>query len=117
MPGRLLFALLFLLAGALHFLLTPIYVSIMPPYLPHPALLVQISGVCEILGGLGLLFPLSQQAAAWGIIALLICVMPANIQMALHPELFPRIPTWALWGRIPLQLPLILWAWLYTRPH
>jgi len=115
MPGRLLLALLFVFAGVLHVLLTPIYQSIMPSFLPHSRLLVQISGVCEILGGLGLIFPITQQAAAWGLVALLVCVLPANVQMALHPKLWPSVPAWALWARVPLQLPLILWAWLYTR--
>jgi len=115
MPGRLILAILFVIAGALHFIFPATYVSIMPPYLPHPRLLVQISGVCEILGGIGLFIPATQQAAAWGLIALLICVIPANLQMALHPENWPAIPAWLLWLRVPLQLPLIYWVWLYTR--
>ena len=115
MPGRLILALLFVIAGTLHFLLTPTYVSIMPLYLPAPTLLVQISGLCEILGGLGLLYPPTRTAAAWGLVALLIAVMPANLNMALHPGQWPRIPVWILWTRLPLQLPLIGWAWIYTR--
>jgi uncharacterized membrane protein len=35
--------------------------------------------------------------------------------MALHPGQWPKIPVWALWARVPLQLPLIWWTWLYTR--
>ena len=112
---RVIFAVLFLVAGTLHFLLTPMYASIMPPQLPAPVLLVQISGMCEILGGIGLLVPFTRHAAAWGLIALLIAVMPANVTMALHPEQWPKIPAWALWVRLPLQVPLIWWAWLYTR--
>jgi len=115
MPGRLLFAIVFSVTGALHFAFTPLYVSIMPSCLPHPKLLVQISGVCEILGGLGVLFSFSQAFAAWGIVALLVCVMPANLNMALHPQHWPRIPGWALWVRLPLQLPLIYWAWTLTK--
>jgi hypothetical protein len=53
--------------------------------------------------------------AAWGLIALLIAVFPANIHMAAHPELYPSIPVVALWGRLPLQGVLILWAYWYTR--
>ncbi len=114
MPARLLLAAVFVIAGLLHFLLTPLYVSIMPDYLPAHRLLVLMSGACEILGGLGLVFSFSRQAAAWGLVALLVAVMPANLQMALHPEHWPKIPAWALWARLPLQLPLIYWAWLYT---
>ncbi len=114
MQVRYLLAVLFLVAGALHFLITPVYVNIMPAYLPAPTLLVQISGLAEILGGIGLLVPATQSAAAWGLILLLIAVLPANLNMALHPGQWPGIPQWLLWARLPLQLPLIYWAFLYT---
>jgi uncharacterized membrane protein len=69
-----------------------------------------------MLGGIGLLFhqPI-RRLAAWGLVALLIAVFPANLHMAFHPSSFPNVPVWALWLRLPLQLPLIWWAWLYTR--
>ena len=114
-PARLIMAALYIVAGSLHFLLTPAYMRIMPSYLPTPRLLVQISGAAEILGGLGLLLPATQTAAAWGIIALLIAVFPANLTMVTDPSRFPSVPLWAAWLRLPLQLPLIYWAWLYTR--
>ena len=115
MSARILLAILFIVAGSLHFLITPVYVSIMPSYLPAPTLLVQMSGVAEMLGGLGLLISTTQPAAAWGLILLLIAVMPANLNMALHSSHWPGIPVWLLWARLPLQLPLIYWAFLYTR--
>ena len=81
--ARYILAILFIVAGILHFAFTPMYVKIMPPWLPSPRLLVQISGLCEVAGGFGLLVPAARTLAAWGLIALLIAVMPANIQMAL----------------------------------
>ncbi len=113
--GRGLLALLFVFAGVMHFVVPKAYVGIMPAMLPDPLLLVQISGVAEILGGVGLLFGNTRTFAAWGLVALLIAVLPANVTMAMHPERFASIPGWVLWGRIPLQLPLVWWAWLYTR--
>ncbi len=113
--ARSLLATLFVIAGILHFAITPVYTQIMPSFLPAPRLLVQISGLAEILGGLGLLIPALRPAAAWGLIALLIAVLPANLHMALHPAQFPRIPPALLWLRLPLQLPLLWWASLYTR--
>ncbi len=107
---------LYIFAGSLHFVVTRAYERIMPAYLPAPHALVLISGAAEIAGGLGILFPPTQRAAAWGLIALLVCVMPANIWMVQHPEIYSGIPLWALWLRLPLQVPLIWWAWLYTRP-
>jgi uncharacterized membrane protein len=114
--GRGLLAGLFVAAGVLHFLFTTTYVKIVPPYLPDPVLLVQISGVAEILGGVGLLLPSTRRLAAWGLIALLVAVLPANVTMALDRVRWAAIPAWVLWARVPLQLPMIWWAWLYTRP-
>ncbi|MDP9051040.1 MAG: DoxX family protein [Acidobacteriota bacterium] len=116
-PGRFLMGALYIAAGTLHFLITRRYVAIMPPYLPAPRELVLISGAAEIAGGLGVLAPgpTIRHAAAWGLVALLIAVMPANINMALNQTAFPAIPAWLLWIRLPLQIPLLYWAWIYTR--
>ena len=108
-------AALYITAGAAHFFLTRTYESIMPDYLPAHHELVLISGAAEIAGGIGILIPQTRRFAAWGLVILLIAVMPANIWMAQHPERYPGIPLWVLWLRLPLQLPLIWWAWLYTR--
>jgi uncharacterized membrane protein len=117
MIGRILLAILFILAGSLHFVAPQVYLRIVPPYLPAPLAIVSISGTVEILGGVGLLFPATRQAAAWGLVVLLIAVLPANIYMAIAHLAAPGIMgrSWAQWLRIPLQAPLIYWAWLYTR--
>jgi uncharacterized membrane protein len=115
MIGRILLAIFFIITGSLHFIIPQSYLKVMPPFLPAPLTLVQISGAAEILGGLGLFLPSTRQAAAWGLVALLIAVLPANIYMVIDHTKFASIPLWALWLRLPLQLPLIYWAWLYTR--
>jgi uncharacterized membrane protein len=115
MAVRTLFATIFIIGGTLHFVLTRAYVSIMPSYLPAPAMLVWVSGVAEILGGLGLLLPAFRPYAAGGLMLLLVAVAPANINMALHAEHWPKIPVWVLWVRVAGQVPLIWWASLYTR--
>ncbi len=107
-------------AGANHFVNPPPYLGMMPAELPeswHLAL-VYISGVFEMLGGLGLILPVTRRAAAWGLIALLLAVFPANVNMAVnHLRLGDSaVPPWALWGRLPLQIVLIWWAWWFTRP-
>jgi uncharacterized membrane protein len=53
--------------------------------------------------------------AAWGLIALLIAVFPANIHMALNPQLYPDTPLAALLIRLPLQGVLIAMAYWFTR--
>ena len=112
---RYLLAILFVVAGVNHFLHTDFYVSIMPPYLPWHLELVYISGVAEMSLGLLLLLQRWSVYAGWGLIALLIAVFPANIHMALHPELYPTISTLVLWLRLPLQGVLVWWAYRYTR--
>ena len=113
--GRLAMGLLYLGAGVCHWTATKLFVAIVPSYLPAHRELVLISGAAEIAGGLGVLLPQTRRTAAWGLVLLLIAVSPANLWMAQHPEGFPTVPEWILWARLPLQVPLIWWAWLYTR--
>jgi uncharacterized membrane protein len=115
--GRVALAFLFVIAGALHFIIPQAYLHIMPPWLPMPRTLINISGAAEILGGLGLLIPITRRLAAWGLVALLIAVLPANIYTATAHLPLPGLAgqSWLQWMRIPLQLPLIYWAWLHTR--
>jgi len=112
---RFLFGTLFVLAGLNHFRNPSFYVGIMPPYLPWHVELVYISGVAEIVLGMMLLFPRWTVLAAWGLIALLIAVFPANIHMTMHSELYPSISLTALWVRLVIQGVLIAWAYWYTR--
>lgn len=108
-------AALYILAGINHFIRPETYLEIIPPWLPEPALLVILSGIAEIILGLGLLWAKTRRLASWGIILLLVAVFPANIQMALdwHQTRHPH--EWIVWARLPLQGVLIWWAWRYTR--
>ena len=112
---RYLLGLLFLAAGFNHFRDPDFYVKIIPPYLPWHIELVYISGVIEMLLGLLVLVPKYRVLAAWGLIALLIAIFPANLHMALHPENYPDIPPYVLWLRLPLQALLIGWAYWFTK--
>ena len=105
------------LAGLNHFLSPGVYVGMMPAVLPAPLALVYVSGVAEMAGGIGLLFERTRRLAAWGLIALFVAVFPANLNMALNhlPLGAHSVPVWALWARLPLQLVLIAWAYLFTR--
>ena len=89
--------------------------KIMPPYLPYHRALVLLSGVFELALGILLLVPRMSRLAAWGLIALLVAVLPANVFMYQHAEQFHVSPTLLLL-RLPLQAVLVLWAWAYTRP-
>jgi uncharacterized membrane protein len=113
---KYLLAIFFIVAGVNHFRNPEFYLSIMPPYLPWHEALNILSGLFEILFGALLLVPRYSRLAAWGIIAVLIAVFPANIHMAMHPELYPNINPTGLYIRLPIQGLLILWAWWLTRP-
>jgi uncharacterized membrane protein len=113
---RWLAAIFFVVAGANHFLKPQFYRQIVPPSFPSPAMLVIVSGICEIVGGIGLLIRPLRRAAGWGLIALLLCVFPANLYMAIHPQRIAdlHISRWLLWLRLPLQGLLIAWVWFVS---
>ena len=107
--------LLFIVAGALHFIKPRMYEQIVPPYLPAHRELVAISGLFEMLGGAGLFVPKTRVFAGLGLIALLIAVFPANLYMATDAGKFRDVaPAWTLYARLPLQLALIWWIYRAT---
>ncbi|VTT97732.1 Uncharacterized protein OS=Planctomyces maris DSM 8797 GN=PM8797T_28249 PE=4 SV=1: DoxX_2 [Gemmataceae bacterium] len=112
---RWLLAAGMVLAGVMHFVRPDRYESIVPPYLPWPAALVAVSGVCEIALGVLLVVPRTRRFAAWGLVALLVAVFPANVYLYQHQELLPAPPLLHLL-RLPLQAVLIWWAYRYTWP-
>ena len=117
-PGRItwslaLLALFFTGAGVLHFVVPHSYERIVPPWLPNAPLLVAVSGAAEVLGGIGVLMARTRRAAGWGLIALLVAVFPANVQMLrLAMDANAAAPVQAaLWVRLPIQALLIWWVW------
>ncbi|HEV7347298.1 DoxX family protein [Telluribacter sp.] len=112
--GAYLMGTIYVVAGLLHFIKPKFYLQIMPPYVPAHNLMVVLSGIAEVLLGLGLFFPATRTWAAWGIILLLVAIFPANLFMAYAPK-FQDISPFIRWGRLPLQFVLIWWAYQYTR--
>ncbi len=108
----MLIAAIFIVGGVLHLVKPAYYVRIMPPWLPAPMALVLISGVFEILGGVGVLVPTTRVVAGWGLIALLIAIFPANVQMLLNARAAHASSLWmtGLIARLPLQAALIYWV-------
>lgn len=109
-------AIFFINTGIDHFTNADFYLSIMPPAFPLHKEAVYISGFFEVLGGIGVLIPRLRKIAGWGLVALLIAVYPANIYMALTPEVFPSIPVSLIYSRLPLQFLFFYWAYSVTQP-
>lgn len=107
-------ALLYVVAGVNHFLNPRFYLKIMPPAIPYHKAMVAISGIFEILFGLLLLFDATRPIGAWLIITLLVAIFPANIYMAINWTRKHYRNLWIAYVRLPLQLVLIYWAWIYT---
>lgn len=112
--SQYLIAVMFILTGTLHFIKPEVYVSIMPDYIPWHKPLVYISGAGEVLGGIGVLMSGVRLWAAWGLIALLLAVFPANIDMAQQAWRYQGWQSWFFWAtllRLPLQFALIYWIY------
>lgn len=111
-----LIAVTFVIAGVLHFVRPRFYIAMMPPWLPAAAALVLVSGVFEILGGIGVLVPATRVAAGWGLIALLFAVFPANVQMLLNARAahLSASTMAVLVARLPLQALLMYWVFKAT---
>lgn len=108
---RGLLGVVLVLQGINHFVLDEEMARWIPSWLPSPVLLVHLSGIAEIVLGLALFVPRLRRFAGWGIVALLVAVFPANIEMARRPELLPHVPEILFWIRLPLQLAFVWWVW------
>jgi len=114
----------YVLAGVAHFLAPESFARAVPPEFPRPRALVYLSGVAEIALGLGVQFDRTRRASAWGIVALLVAVFPANVYMATDdvavefaPDRLAGVARAAAWARLPLQAVLVLWAWWHALPE
>jgi uncharacterized membrane protein len=89
----------------------PDLISMVPPSLPAPALLVTGTGVLEFMGAIGLLLPQALPAAAYGLIALLAAMFPANVHAARAGLIVAGRRASPLVWRLPLQLFWISVLW------
>jgi uncharacterized membrane protein len=115
---RSVLGVLMVLAGLTHFVMPESYEMIVPDYLPWHLALVYISGVIEIALGIAVFIEPVRALAGWGLIALYIAVLPANVWMASEGIQPPgmEMSTPVAWVRVAMQFVLIYWAWAVTRP-
>ena len=111
-------AVMFLFTASAHFTSTKDDLAKMVPLaFPNPRLLVAVTGVLEVLGAAGLLFPATRGPAGIGLALLLIAMFPANVDAARRGVKLRGRPATPLWLRAPMQVLFIVlalwvsWGW------
>ena len=110
-------SLLYITVGVKHFINPDFFVTIVPPIINWKEEAVLVSGFIEVLLGILLLFNQTRRLAAWGIILLLIAVLPANIYLYISEiprEILSISKSQALF-RIPFQIPLIIISYWHSK--
>jgi uncharacterized membrane protein len=103
---------MFLLTGVAHFnQMRRDLVRMVPPFFPNAEALVTITGLAEFAGAAGLIVPATSKLAAYGLIALLVLLLPANVYAARHGLTLAGRPPTPLWIRVPLQVVWIALLW------
>ncbi|MGE7368380.1 DoxX family protein [Neorhizobium sp. NPDC001467] len=114
--SRYFLATLYCAAGLLHVAFPQPFLSITPSWVPYPALVIFLTGLCELLGSIGLLLPRFVRYAAIALAVYAVCVFPANIKHA-YDALGGSSATWLEWLyhvlRLPMQ-PLLVWLPLFS---
>lgn len=110
----ILMSIFYLFSGVNHFRSPRFYLRIIPPMLPFPEVINMVSGVAEIVLAIMLVFPATSRVAAWGVIALLIAIFPANIYHYISGGAGMNISQTTLAIRLPLQFLLMGWAYWHT---
>lgn len=110
---RWLAAIFFVFSGSLHFVIPEFYYSMMPPFIPFKEFFIVLTGIAEIVFGVGILVPAVQRRSGMSMIALLIAIFPANIYVAIaQPTLMNlEYSPESMWLRLLLQPLFIVWVW------
>jgi uncharacterized membrane protein len=111
---QVIWGIVFIVAGLGHFLFSTKLSRFIPPYLPGALALVLISGILEIAGGVGLILRRFRRAAGWGLSAMLVSFLPANVFMGMSPVEagLPGVPAIVFWTRVAI-LPPMVWCMLW----
>jgi uncharacterized membrane protein len=111
--GLYIMAAMYVLAGLIHFIKPKMYMRIMPNYLPNHKALVYLSGIAEIMLGIGLCFSVLKVVSIYGIITMLAVFLMVHFYMLSSEKASAGIPKWLLILRLPLQFFLMYWAFIY----
>ncbi len=112
-PGWKPLVALLAAAGVLHLVRPQVFVSLIPGRLGPPLPWVYVSGVAELACAGGLAYPRTRRATALATALLFVGVFPGNVQMAvsaLRSDRASGLYQALTVARLPLQVPLVLWA-------
>ncbi len=109
---RWLLAAAFAFAGYKHLDSPAGFIAITPQWVPFPEQIIFWTGIAEIAGAIGLLFPFCRKAAGVGLALYALCVWPANINHAINdiPLDGVQLSWWYHGPRLILQPVIIWWA-------
>lgn len=108
-----LMAVAYIGAGIMHFIKPGIYKRILPSYLPGHKFLVLFTGLIEIVLGVAICFTATKNIALYLIIAMLVFFLPVHFHMIYNEKAGMGLPKWVLIWRIPFQVALMFWAFIY----
>jgi uncharacterized membrane protein len=112
--SRLALAGLLAVAGTAHFLAPKGFDDIVPDSLGNPRAWTVVSGIAELTGAVLVARRRTARLGGWWAAILFVLVFPANVYAAVKP-VEPFDNPWLGYGRLPLQIPLVLWAWRHAR--
>lgn len=105
-------AVMFLVTAKAHFDDTrDELINMVPLWMPNAAFMVSFTGVCEILGAIGILLPPTRRVAALGLVIFLIGVFPANVYAAQNNVLLRGEYVTPIFPRLIIQLLFIGLVW------
>jgi uncharacterized membrane protein len=112
---RWLLALIYVPFGVFHLLAPDRFLPIVPGWVPLPREVVLFTGACEIVGGLGLLLPMTRRIAGIMLAVYAVGVFPANLHHAFDDVTVPGLPSscWYHAPRLAFQ-PVMVWCALYA---
>ena len=98
----------FLLGGIGHFIWPDTYTAVTPAWVPFPRDVVFLTGLCDIAGAFGVLWPRTRRLAGYALMLYCVCVTPVHIEMLQHAERYAHVGLPALWARLLFQ-PVLIW--------
>ena len=108
----LIYGIPFILIGIEHFREPQKFVDIVPKYMPFALFLVYLTGVIEIIGGLGIIYPETRELTGRLMVLFLLAIYPANFNMWINdiPYNGTRLTTQGHLVRLSVQILLIIGA-------